>query len=213
MRSDVRLQKQGRYAFTLIELLIVVAIIAILAAIAVPNFLEAQTRSKVTRVKADMRSLSTAAEAYRIDHNAYPITDGYIGTTFDGYGHGGIHMAHCMTTPVAYITSVDITDPFAAHLARNSETGFIDGMRPYSISYCNIKVTNQLAGRPVPGTVGYVFVSLGPDFLKGPDPTGRVADWHIQHYSVDPLGNNFYALWEYDPTNGTKSGGDILRWP
>jgi prepilin-type N-terminal cleavage/methylation domain-containing protein len=47
-------------AYTLIELLIVVAIIAILAAIAVPNFLEAQVRSKVARVKADMRTLATA---------------------------------------------------------------------------------------------------------------------------------------------------------
>jgi prepilin-type N-terminal cleavage/methylation domain-containing protein len=47
-------------AFTLIELLIVVAIIAILAAIAVPNFLEAQTRSKVCRGMADMRSMATA---------------------------------------------------------------------------------------------------------------------------------------------------------
>ena len=46
-------------AFTLIELLIVVAIIAILAAIAVPNFLEAQTRSKVSRALADMRSIKT----------------------------------------------------------------------------------------------------------------------------------------------------------
>ncbi len=58
--------------FTLIELLIVVAIIAILAAIAVPNFLEAQIRSKVARVKADQRSLATALETYFIDNNSYP---------------------------------------------------------------------------------------------------------------------------------------------
>ncbi len=58
--------------FTLIELLIVVAIIAILAAIAVPNFLEAQTRAKVSRVKSDMRTVATALESYRVDGNKYP---------------------------------------------------------------------------------------------------------------------------------------------
>ncbi|HBF34197.1 TPA: hypothetical protein DDW35_06500 [Candidatus Sumerlaeota bacterium] len=60
-------------AFTLIELLIVVAIIAILAAIAVPNFLEAQIRSKVSRAQSDMRSLATGIECYRVDNNSYPL--------------------------------------------------------------------------------------------------------------------------------------------
>ncbi len=63
----------ARRGFTLIELLIVVAIIAILAAIAVPNFLEAQTRAKVSRALADMRSLSTGIESFRVDQNVYPI--------------------------------------------------------------------------------------------------------------------------------------------
>ena len=60
-------------AFTLIELLIVVAIIAILAAIAVPNFLEAQTRAKVSRVQSDLRTLATGIESYTVDNNK-PMT-------------------------------------------------------------------------------------------------------------------------------------------
>ena len=56
-----------RKGFTLIELLIVVAIIGILAAIAVPNFLNAQIRSKIARGYADMKSLATAVHSIRID--------------------------------------------------------------------------------------------------------------------------------------------------
>ncbi len=71
VRKEVEVVKKR--GFTLIELLIVVAIIAILAAIAVPNFLEAQVRSKVSRVKSDMRTLATGIEAYYVDYNHAPI--------------------------------------------------------------------------------------------------------------------------------------------
>src|SRR5437867_3377499 len=70
--------------FTLIELLIVVAIIAILAAIAIPNFLEAQTRSKVSRTLADFRSCRLALESYRVDNTAYPndVIPPYTGSMY-----------------------------------------------------------------------------------------------------------------------------------
>ena len=88
--------------FTLIELLIVVAIIAILAAIAVPNFLEAQTRSKVSRVKADMRTLATALEAYSIDGNNYPpdAQYGWYPPNIDKYRSYLPRLAH-LTTPIS----------------------------------------------------------------------------------------------------------------
>jgi prepilin-type N-terminal cleavage/methylation domain-containing protein len=93
---------RGRSGFTLIELLVVVAIIAILAAIAVPNFLEAQTCSKVARVRANHRTLAMALETYAIDTNGYPSAE----------SNGTVKWLRWMTTPVAYLTSVHLEDPF-----------------------------------------------------------------------------------------------------
>jgi len=59
-------------AFTLLELLVVLVVVITLAAIAVPNFLEAQVRSKVTRARAETVVLAEALEAYYADHLAYP---------------------------------------------------------------------------------------------------------------------------------------------
>jgi len=62
------LQKR-RAGFTLVEIMIVVAIIALLAAIAVPNFLRARKRSQATRILEDLRMLDAACDQYAIEAN------------------------------------------------------------------------------------------------------------------------------------------------
>lgn len=58
-----------RAAFTLVEIMIVVAIIALLAAIAVPNFIRARKRSQATRILEDLRVLDHAVDRYALDTN------------------------------------------------------------------------------------------------------------------------------------------------
>src|SRR3990170_1135396 len=58
--------------FTLFARLIVVSIIGISAAIAIPNLLNAIDRGKQKRTMADIRSIGTAVEAYAVDNNIYP---------------------------------------------------------------------------------------------------------------------------------------------
>jgi len=59
--------------FTLVELLIVVAIVGILAAIAVPNLLNAVDKAKQKRSMGDIRTIATAVEAYSTDNARYPM--------------------------------------------------------------------------------------------------------------------------------------------
>ena len=63
--------KKGRKGFTLIELMIVVAIIGILAAIAIPNFLRFQAKSKQSEAKTNLGGIFTAETAYFGEHNFY----------------------------------------------------------------------------------------------------------------------------------------------
>ena len=69
-----------RGGFTLVEIMIVVAIIALLAAIAVPGFLRARKRSQATRILNDLRMIDSAVDQYAIETNrttgaAVAVTD------------------------------------------------------------------------------------------------------------------------------------------
>jgi prepilin-type N-terminal cleavage/methylation domain-containing protein len=227
--SPIRPGKRSRMrsrAFTLLELLVVVAIIAILAAIAIPNFLEAQTRAKISRAKADLRTVSMALEAYAIDYNGnYPHLNTYVPSgrylTAGHYDRGSILSCTNLSTPVAYLSSVNFNDPFTKGTNFN-EFGLIDDKSSVynesskTIIYMNAKLFYSYKKQKMtpPNRPPYYLVSLGPDFVKGPNPlTG--GSWALSSYlSVkDPDGSCRYNAWNYDPSNGTTSGGDILRAP
>ena len=186
----------ARKAFTLIELLIVVAIIAILAAIAVPNFLEAQVRSKVSRVKADMRSMRTAMEAYRVDYNRYLPDVGAQQTDRLAWTR--------LTSPVAYITSIPL-DPFTPRSG-----GLRDPNAPNYFEYgADSRVGGGHGWPPEMQAVGleYWMLSPGPDQdydLVNYPGWGDGAPWVMLDAGTGAL----EVL--YEATNGTKSSGDII---
>ena len=77
MKSPIRQRLQR--GFTLIELMIVVAIIGILAAIAIPNFTRFQAKSKQSEVKTNLKAIFTAAKSYFAERDNYGSTFNNIG--------------------------------------------------------------------------------------------------------------------------------------
>ena len=85
--------------FTLVEIMIVVAIIALLAAIAVPNFLRARKRSQATRILEDLRLIDSAQDQYAIETNkstgdsvSWTDIQAYLKTNSVIYNSGGTDM-------------------------------------------------------------------------------------------------------------------------
>lgn len=199
------MKKRG---FTLIELLIVVAIIAILAAIAVPNFLEAQVRSKVSRQLANMRSVATAVEAYMVDYNKLPLS---TWAPFDNFP-GGVERTWWkfypgqLTTPISFISSdaalIDIfriphnfPEPLASQIMWLPTEMYLEG-GPYGGG-----LQDDDTYRRQNNTYGsWVMRSAGPDT-------------YYQNYFwlKGDYGSGGWYRGSYDPTNGTVSGGDIYR--
>lgn len=208
-------RKPASPAFTLIELLIVVAIIAILAAIAVPNFLEAQVRAKVSRLQADMRSIRTGLETYRVDNNHYPETD--LRADLYPLGQG----MDRLTTPISYMTSVP-KSPFKEDaIGGNATRRAIKNVQYLYVRAATAKDTTGADHSETPDASPndgiddnyqkdrVAYLSLGSSlaanakYMKG-------GFWELKSVGPDNFDNFTVNPSPYDPTNGTVSAGDVV---
>ncbi len=184
-------ENEMKKAFTLIELLIVVAIIGILAAIAVPNFLNAQTRAKLARVYGDIDSIELALNAYRLDNNKFP-------PSHNGSSYIDPHIKRFvyLTTPVAYLSSIPL-DVFAGK--HNFSTGNFNTIGgkfvgdPYRYLESQFHPTiHQFSTTDEYKKYVYLLSGRGPD---------RVMNWQTEPRLPDAT--------PFEVSNGLHSGGDI----
>lgn len=180
-----------RKAFTLIELLIVVAIIGILAAIAVPNFLNAQIRAKISRVQADQNAYALAIESYYLDNG--------------GVSYIWHNDTWRLTTPIVYIATLN-PDPFAPAIP-----GRFNFIHPFDPSYF---ITSAK-----PGQYGYeglladfnIWTGYPNHYAGGSDDMWAYGKVAYQIRSIGPNHYNEYGM-RYDGSNGLSSNGDINRF-
>ena len=110
------------HGFTLIELMIVVAIIGILAAIAIPNFLTYQLKSRQSEAKTNLQAIKTSSVAFQSERGCY------VGMTAEGVATPA---ANAKTTPVAWGAGIAPTAPGALWCTAVFNGTFNDiGFRP-----------------------------------------------------------------------------------
>jgi len=203
-------------AFTLIELLIVVAIIAILAAIAVPNFLEAQTRAKVARTKADMRSLDVGLTAYQLDANSYPFQNALQrAVRIEPYVH--TETLERLTTPIAYLTGLfSFRSPFKSTGWYNG--GTLTAKNVYRAGEAELSQIYWYGARNA--TDSNDRASIWGETIKplwwftqsaGPEGMGFAVNNALNSLDESPASYGLVNSIIYDPTNGTVSRGGIWR--
>ena len=182
-----------RKGFTLIELMIVIAIIIILAAIAIPNYLRMTERARRSRVAGDFASIGTALEAYAVDWGQYPNTGAAYNEPFGKHTDtdGGTPAVPTVVAKVTGELSGDgtVLNTAAAplHTTLTGETSPVEYLK-----------------------LGTIFAMYNPfipdeDYNYGTDDTGTVWFLYVEHPSDTTHAAAYYLYRSDSVTDLTES--------
>lgn len=201
MRTSRDLQSGLSY----VELLIVVAMVGLLGAVALPRYRQADTMTKYAQVLDNFGQIKVALDAYNVDAGVFPETD--MGMSYYVAGKRSIHR---LTTPVAYLPSIPaspFTEAFASFEPRAErnvlyarsflfdsttiEPNFSNDFWAFAFQHSGLSGALMTAVRENKWSLR----SCGPD---GIDDRGSAAPGYGTGARV------------YDVTNGIASRGDIV---
>ena len=122
--------------FTLVEIMIVVAIIALLAAIAIPNLLRARLNANDSAAKADLQALVTALESYAAANGQYPTNESDLTGATPAY----LNESLCGGTKHGYTFSCTLNSSSYSVTASATTCG-TSGSKSYTVTTGNVWTT------------------------------------------------------------------------
>jgi len=220
MKNAAAQRLRFRRAFTLVEMLTVIAIIAILAAMLLPALSSAKRRAMVNRAQIEMGQLVNAITRYESDYGRYPIgpngTKASGGTKDVTYGPPGL--TGVVGPATSFVQNNDeviaILMDYEKYPSNGTPTGNVNhGKNPNRTKYLN----QQLVGSPtsqLPG-VGNDLIYRDPwanEYVISMDANydGKCQDFYYQQQKVSQQSgtSGFYGL--YDTTDGGGAGNNFV---
>ena len=183
-------------AFTVVELLIVIAIISVITAIAVPNFMSANIRAKVSGAKSEMGSIAITLEDYRIDNEGYPSQPEDSSLEPDEIATPDSPVSASTVAGLGKLIYPTTSDATPVYLSKIPGDPF------------NNKGKEDWNGTTGAHNHHYSYFTSGDQYWAlvswGPDGDGNISDYDSAKDAV----NNGTDLYNQD--NGITSGGDIV---
>lgn len=184
-------------AFTMVEVVIVAAILGILVALSIPKYMIAQVHAKITQNIHDMRILAEALGAYRLEHGVYPPWRQSRVLVNEGDPlHPNIIRFYRLTTPIAYLEDIPL-DPFINYEEE-------EDYQQWGEAYDYTEATNG-DNEADPHAWGHLYRING----WGPDGINSYAGGR-DFTSLEEACPNGIPRFVYAPSNGLVSYGDIL---